>query len=153
DYEYRGTNSMKMSDINGNEYYDVTADVENYYKSTNIIRLGGEYRITPQFSVRAGYSWQSSPVKDEVANDKVNVYTAGTIPSYTLDNTLQHITAGIGYRSGGFYGDLAYVHRRRENTYHAFSPIVDNGNMLEASPSAEVINSNNQIVLSIGYKF
>lgn len=153
DYEYRGTNSMKMSDINGNEYYDVTADVENYYKATNIIRLGGEYRITPQFSVRAGYSWQSSPVKDEVANDKVNVYTAGTIPSYTLDNTIQHITAGIGYRSGGFYSDLAYVHRRRENTYHAFSPIVDNGNMLEASPSAEVINSNNQIVLSIGYKF
>ena len=153
DYEYRGTQTMKLSDVDGNEYTDVTSDVKRYYKGTNILRLGAEYRVTPQFSLRAGYSYESSPVKEEASSGREAVWTAGTIPSYTFDKTTQYITCGLGFRTGGFYADLAYVHKRRESSYHAFSPLIENGVILETSPTASLVDNNNQVVLSIGYKF
>lgn len=152
DYEYRGTN-MQVSDVDNNEYVAVTEDVKTYYKGTNIFRLGAEYRVTPQVSIRAGYSYESSPVKTEVANDGVMVWTAGTIPSYYFNKSTQYITAGLGYRFGGFYADLAYVHRHREATWHAFSPVIVDYAIDQDSPSAKVTSNNNQVVLSFGYKF
>ncbi len=152
DYEYRGTN-MQLSDVNNNEYDVVSEDIKTYYKGTNILRLGAEYRVTPQFSVRAGYCYESSPVKTEAANDGVMIWTAGTIPSYTFNKTTQYVTAGLGYRFGGFYADLAYVHRHRESTWHAFSPVIVDYAIDQDSPSAKVSSNNNQVVLSLGYKF
>ncbi len=153
DYEYRGNHTMQVSDTDGYVYEDVTADVKKYYKGTNILRLGLEYRVTPQFSLRAGYSYEWSPVTQEAANDGLNIWTAGTIPSYTFDNSTRYITAGLGYRFGGFYADLAYVNRHRESTWHAFSPIVIGDTIDQGSPSATLAQNNNQIVLSLGYKF
>jgi len=109
--------------------------------------------VTPQFSLRAGYSYESSPVKEEASSGREAVWTAGTIPSYTFDKTTQYITCGLGFRTGGFYADLAYVHKRRESSYHAFSPLIENGVILETSPTASLVDNNNQVVLSIGYKF
>ena len=68
DYEYRGSN-MQLSDVNNNEYVDVSDEIKTYYKGVNIFRVGAEYRVTPQLSLRAGYSYESSPVKQWVAND------------------------------------------------------------------------------------
>lgn len=151
DYEYRGTSSTHISDVQGEGY--INDDMKTYFKGTNILRLGAEYRITPQFSLRAGYSWESSPVKKEAANDGEVIWTAGTIPSYTFDKTTQYITAGLGYRYKGFYADLAYVHKNRESTYHAFSPVLEDTALLQGSPSAKVTDNNNQVILSLGYKF
>ncbi len=151
DYEYRGTSATHISDVQGEGY--INDDVKTYFKGTNILRLGAEYRITPQFSLRAGYSWESSPVKKEAANDGEVIWTAGTIPSYTFDKTTQYITAGLGYRYKGFYADLAYVHKNRESTYHAFSPVIEETALLQGSPSAKVTDNNNQVILSLGYKF
>lgn len=152
DYEYRGTN-MQISDVNNNEYPDVTDQVKTYYKGVNIVRVGAEYRVTPQISVRAGYSYESSPVKQWVANNGENIQFAGTLPSYSFNKSTQYITAGLGYRSGGFSIDLAYVNKHRESTWHAFSPIVAEGALIEGSPEATVKSNYNQVVLSLGYKF
>lgn len=153
DYEYRGNNTMQISDVDGYEYEDVTHDVKTYYKGTNILRVGAEYRVTPQFSLRAGYVYESSPVKQEVADDQVVVWTAGTVPYYNLDRTTRYITAGLGYRFGAFYADLAYVNKHRESTYHAFSPIIENGAVLQGSPSASIVSNDNHVVLTLGYRF
>ncbi|WP_295727850.1 hypothetical protein [uncultured Muribaculum sp.] len=152
DYEYRGTN-MQLSDINNNEYTDVADQVKTYYKGVNIFRVGGEYRVTPQLSLRAGYSYESSSVEKWVANDGENIQFAGTIPSYSFNKSTQYITAGLGYRIGGFAIDLAYVNKHRESTWHAFSPIVVEGTIDMASPQATVKSNYNQVVLSVGYKF
>lgn len=152
DYEYRG-NNMQVSDVDGYVYEDVKSDVKSYFKGTNILRLGAEYRVTPQFSLRAGYSYEWTGVTQEAANDGLNIWTAGTIPSYSFDNSTRYITAGLGYRFGGFYADLAYVNRHRESTWHAFSPIVVSETVVQGSPSAKVSDNRNQVVLSLGYKF
>ena len=92
-------------------------------------------------------------VKQQAANDGLNIWTAGTLPSYTFDNNTQYITAGLGYRVGGFYADLAYVNHHRESTWHAFSPIVVQETIDQGSPAAKVSDNRNQVVLSLGYKF
>ena len=152
DYEYRGTD-MRTSDINSNEYVDITDEVKTYYKGTNIFRIGAEYRVTPQLSLRAGYSYESSPVKSWVANDGENIMFSGTLPSYSFNKSTQYISAGLGYRIGGFAFDLAYVNKHRESTWHAFSPIVAESTIVQGSPQATVKSNYNQVVLSVGYKF
>ena len=152
DYEYRGAN-MQLSDVNNNEYVDVSDEIKTYYKGVNIFRVGAEYRVTPQLSLRAGYSYESSPVKQWVANDGENIQFAGTIPSYSFNKATQYITAGLGYRVGRFAIDLAYVNKHRESTWHAYSPIVAEGTIVMDSPQATVKSNYNQLVLSLGYKF
>lgn len=152
DYEYVDYGSMAFSDEKNN--YDIVNDeIDRYYKAMNIVRVGGEYRVTPQFSVRAGYSYQSSPVEDSAADGRETIYTAGTQPAYAFDNTTQYITCGLGYRYKGFYADMAYVHKNRESTYHPFSPTVDGSVVLDKSPSVKVKDNNNSLVFSVGYKF
>ncbi|MCM1092947.1 MAG: outer membrane protein transport protein [Lachnospiraceae bacterium] len=153
DYEYRGNNVMQASDVDGYTYEDVKSDVKTYYKGTHIFRLGGELRVTPQLSLRVGYSYETSPVKKQAENDGEFIWTSGTNPSYSFDRHTQYVTAGLGYRFSSFYVDLAYVNKQRETTYHAFTPLIENGSTLQGSPSASIKDNNNQVVLSFGYKF
>lgn len=153
DYEYRGNNVMQASDVDGYTYEDVKSDVKTYYKGTHIFRLGGELRVTPQLSLRVGYSYETSPVKKQAENGGEFIWTSGTNPSYSFDRHTQYVTAGLGYRFSSFYVDLAYVNKQRETTYHAFTPLIENGSTLQGSPSASIKDNNNQVVLSFGYKF
>lgn len=135
-------------------YGAINGDIENYYQSTNTIRLGAEYRVTPAFSLRAGYSYTTSPVKQSVRDDKEVIYTAGTRPSYRFDNHTYYITCGAGYRYQNFYVDLAYVYKNISSQYHAYTPDINlDVNQAIPSPQSKVNLNNSQIVLSAGFRF
>ena len=138
---------MSVGDSWG-KFEDVSADVHSYYKASNTLRIGAEYRLTPQWSLRAGYSIKSSPVQTDAYDNRDYIYTSGTNPSYTFDNTIQYITCGLGWRYKGFYADAAYVHKHRESRWSAFTNF--NG---VTPPEATITDNNNHIVLSVGYKF
>ena len=148
DYEYNAYNDMSVKSGYGYSNDAVNNDIKDYYQGQNIIRVGAEYRITPQFSVRAGYNYQASNVNQQTRDGAKYVYTSGTDPSYTFDNTTQYITGGLGFRTGGFYIDAAYVYKNRESQFQAFS----NFNEYDA-PSATITDNNNSLVMSVGYKF
>lgn len=163
DYQYEGFNNMSISTPTWyNDYGEVgdykansqlNNDIKNYFKGTNTIRLGVEYRITPQFSVRAGYNVSTSNVKDQAANGAASgnsfiVGTSGTDPSYLFDNTTYHITCGLGYKYKAWYIDAAYVYRHRQTTYHAYTNFDGN-----AAPTCELTNTNSSFVLSTGIRF
>ena len=100
DYEYTAYSKMKLSDDNGYEQtyaYD-NDDIRNYLKNTHTVRIGAEYRITPQLSARAGYSFTSSPVSDKWLENRAYVPTSGTLPSYSLGRTKNNYSVGLGYR-------------------------------------------------------
>ena len=68
DYEYRPYQNMAIRDADGNPFtYSgsstdfLKGDIESYYQSSNILRVGAEYRLTPAWSVRAGVNYESSP--------------------------------------------------------------------------------------------
>ncbi|MDE7343700.1 MAG: hypothetical protein K2N19_06765, partial [Muribaculaceae bacterium] len=128
----------------------INDNIKEYCKNQNTFRIGAEFRVTPQFSVRAGYSNISSPVKESAANGSTVIQTAGTMPEFRFDNSTNYYTAGLGFRTGGFYADLAYVHKQQSAGWHAFTT---DGAGSESSPSAHVNFSSNQVLLSLGYKF
>lgn len=113
-----------------------------------MLRLGAEYRVTPAFSVRAGYNCTMSNIKDEVRDGSAMVITSGTDPSFSFNKTTQNISVGLGYRYKAWYVDAAYVHTNREGTLHAYTDF--NGN---SAPRYTTKDYNNQIVLSMGFKF
>ena len=157
DYEYVANETMRVGDDRGNNYLDVTDNVKTYFKPTHIIRLGGEYRVNPSWSLRAGYSFKVKTNKSCVVEEGVdrydyNIATVGTNPTYQYDNSVQYITCGLGYRHKSFYTDLAYVHKMRESVYNAFSPINDQYGY-EPNVSADVKDHNNRISLTLGLRF
>ncbi len=148
DYEYSDNKSMRIYDDEGYEYLDATQEIKNYLKGSHTIRLGAEYRVSNSVSLRAGYSYQTTGTNDDVKNDRVDVEVAGTNPAYSYDTSNQHITCGLGYHSGGFYADLAYVNQLRKTNYHAFPGIEDLSTVM-----TEVKDNNNRIQATIGFRF
>lgn len=135
-----------FGDYETDEYLE--KDIKDYFQAANIFRVGAELRVAPWLSLRAGYSYESSNVKSEAYDGSIDVYSSGTDPSYTFNNNIQHITAGIGLRYQAFYLDMAYVHKKVDGRYYAFS----NYDTFVA-PQTKLENSNNRFVMSIGYKF
>ena len=152
DYEYVANQTMRIGDDRRNNYPDVTYNVKDYFKPTHIIRVGGEYRVNPNWSLRAGYSYQTTQVKEGVDKYDYNIATVGTNPTYQYDNSVHHITCGVGYHYKSFYTDLAYVHKIRNSVYNAFSPINDEYGY-EPNVSADVIDHNNRVSFTLGVRF
>ena len=150
DYEHNMYPKMRVS-YDGTEDMQVSGYIQQYYKSSDIIRIGAEFKVTPSWSLRAGYSYQTSPFTEDIRNDRLNVATAGTTLSYTLDDNIQYITAGTGYRYKAFYADFAFVHKNRSSEYYAFSPDLGSSGIMP--PKAKVKDSNNEIVFTLGLKF
>lgn len=179
DYEWNSTNGMRFGDAKDYGYYDPWYDwdypywsqaksgardwtpaqsdndiansaIKNIYKDTNTIRLGAEFRVVPSFSIRAGYSWSSSPIKSEVKNGEVYVPGTGLMSNYTLDNQTSYITCGLGYKNKGFYADLAYVYKHQESEYFPYSPDLYEP---QTAAKSKLTFNKSQIALSIGFKF
>lgn len=165
DYEWTGYNGMHYSDgnryddwdwnwytaaYNSDPYLNTNNSIKAYYKAMNTVRIGAEYRPIKQFSIRAGYAHSSSPVTKEARDSQEVIYTSGTRPQFTFDNSTDYITCGLGFRSGGFYMDAAYVYKHRSSEYHAFAQ--DPGSPIQ-SPKAKISTDNSQVVLTMGFKF
>ena len=140
-------------------YYYSNIDIADYYKSTNTFRVGVEIKPINALSIRAGYSHVSSPVRKEVKQNEYSVFTSPLAPSYRLDNQTNYLTCGIGFRYSHFYADLAYVYKHMSADYHAYTPwtpVKINGEDVYVptdAPQSKVSLTNNQIVLSLGYRF
>lgn len=156
DYEYDAYNNMAIATPT---YYNgfaqnfqqneaLNSDIKSYFQGTSTVRLGVEYRITPQLSVRAGYNMQTSNVKNEAKSGAIEVLTSGTDPSYSFDKNISSITCGLGYKYKQWYIDAAYVYRSRESTYHAYTDF--NGYV---APQSKLTDHNSQLVISTGFKF
>lgn len=137
-----------------NDAYGYTnQDIKIYTKSTNTVRLGAEFRVTNNFSVRAGYSHVSSPIKEKAADGGEIIYTSDLNPSYRFDKDTNYATCGLGYRGKHFYADLAYVYKNTKSTFHAFTPDPDHQYGGLESPKADLSFSNSQILLTLGVRF
>lgn len=136
-------------------YYETNQAIKTIYRNTNTLRIGAEFRVLPQLSLRAGYSYVSSPVNSRITDEPVE--TAGTIPNYRFDNTTNYVTCGLGYRFQKFYVDLAYVYKHMTSEYHAFSKFVPDQYTgyigVVPTQTSSLSLDNSQIVLSAGFKF
>lgn len=160
EYEYRPYQNMNLRSDYGDELTNYNQDIKTYYKAANILRFGAEYRILPQLSIRAGYVHESTPTGTAISNNAVTVYTSnpddtGTNPAYTLDNSTQYITCGLGYRYKNFSIDAAYVYKHRTSEYHSFTPndAFDTAGLTATPYQAKLTENYNNIVLTATLRF
>jgi len=154
DYERVAYDAMRVKRQTG--YYGlsfesddmVNSEIKNYYRGSNIIRVGAEYRVTPKLSVRAGYNYQTSGVKDVARDGGVEIVTAGTDLSYNFTNTTQNVSFGLGYRYKAWYIDAAYTWRHRTGSFHAYTDYAGN-----RAPQADLTENNHNVVISTGFRF
>lgn len=135
DYEYVDYSAAKLRK-GGNYNYaftDENAEIAEVYKSVGNIRVGGEYRLTNIFSLRAGYEFYPSPYNDKAFN----------VSQPNSDSDYSAISAGLGIKQGDLFIDLAYKHSigQEHNTLYA------------GSDFAKYEFSNNSLLLSVGFKF
>ena len=153
DYQLDSYNSMHISDRGSYMNYDFeNNEIKSNFKPQSTIRVGGELRVTPEFSLRAGYVYQTSGVEKQVYEGTTEVYLSGTNPAFTVDDKTQYVTLGAGYRYKAFYADLAYVNKQRTSSYHAFTGYTDANNFIQA-PRFDLKSTDNNIVVTLGVKF
>ncbi|MBR6284691.1 MAG: outer membrane protein transport protein [Muribaculaceae bacterium] len=157
DYEYVSNTNILLLDDHNNEFAGAKQEAKDFLAGSHIMRVGGELRLTPNWSLRAGYSYQTSNASQDVRdyggahNPDGSIYpvqVGGNSTAYAYDRKVQHITAGFGYRYKNVYFDMAYVHKYRQSNYEAF-PIDNDGNNV----LWDVKEHNNRVTATLGFRF
>ncbi len=152
DYEYSDYSKMNLKNDNGFEYPD-NDYIKEDFKGASTLKSGIEYRVNPQFSIRAGYCWAQSPVEKDFKNGKREAMLAlnSTMPHLTLEGDANTFSYGLGYKfTPDFYIDLAFSFKAQTDNLYAFSNIPEAG--IESIPS-KFKNNTYKGLLTLGYKF
>ena len=128
DYERVDYTNAKLS-AGDYDFFDENSVIQDIYKATNNVRVGGEVRIGSAY-LRGGYARNQSPYISTEPNTNAN---------------LNVLSAGLGMRSRSFFVDFGYSFSNIEEVYYMYIPQMVNG-------SKNKSNGNNMIV-TVGYKF
>jgi long-chain fatty acid transport protein len=118
---------------------NITVD-EKQWRDTWCLRIGGQYKLSERWKLRAGYLYDQNPVKEERFETRVP------------DSDRQGITIGAGYTGGNITVDVAYL-------YLQFNKRTINNSLMDdatATPTAlnGTYKSKAQLAgITIGYKF
>jgi long-subunit fatty acid transport protein len=163
DYELTDYKTMRLGNHNGDNFsFDTDNSIINKdFTVAHTVKLGAEIKPVSRIAIRAGYVWQSNPMKANLTDESLHteVYTAGTVPHYTtVMQPTTYYTAGAGYRfTPNFYMDLACIYRVQKEKLYPFSPVgrADQGlgiSAIEPSPF-NLTARTARIALTFGYKF
>jgi len=132
EYEFLDFGSAKFKEnrvIRGYDYAFENEEIQLYLSATHNVRAGFEYRLKP-VTVRAGYSFQQSPVKKAFSG---------------VNRDIHLISLGLGTRYKHWLFDVAYQYNFQESQYFQY----DNGLNLPATFNL----SQHSISLSAGLRF
>lgn len=132
DVEHVDYSSMKFRNGgDGDSFTDLNTSIENTYKSVTNIRAGGEYKIG-DFSIRGGYAYYPSPYKSGQLNKNAKT---------------TQISGGLGYRSGGFSIDMAYLYTMRDEKYLFYDDPYNNLNPVKTE------TTDGKFLVTFGFRF
>ena len=113
-------------------------------KGMHTVRVGMETRITPSFSIRAGYNYSTSAFKG-TAYKALEYNDMRTDTEYTNSFGRHTATVGFGYGGKVFYADLAYKFDTYKSDFYAFSS--------DALKATKVTDDRHQLLLTVGLHF
>ena len=137
-------------DQNGDSqsFVDENQGMSQMLSDVSTIKIGGEYKLTDNFSLRAGYAY-STNATDPSAAKLVRYNTVRTDTEFYRNNNTNYFSAGFGYREASWYIDCAYMNKILDESFYPY-----NSNKLAyAVNPAKVITSTNNIVVTLGLKF
>lgn len=173
DYELTDYHVMRFSELHedamGYDYFYEMNECNRLFAGlSHALRVGAEVRVSPEFSVRGGYTLLTTPechYGNVTANDFLNNYDdyrSGRLSlgdkEYYQDMT-SSVALGMGYSSpGSFFADLAV--RRTFYPEQSFAPYYDYENFNAEGvqtnyASPRIFNSRNvwDVVLTLGFRF
>lgn len=144
EYEYENYSSAKLEYDDGMEMIDRTKDIKDGLKGVHTLRLGMETRVTPEFSVRAGYNYTTAAFEKSTFK---YLYWNDVRTDTDFNNSKERntFTFGLGYRSSIIYADLAYKYDMYKSNFYAFDD-----SRLQAT---KVDNLRHQLLFTIGARF
>ena len=149
EYEYKDYSSIQFRDDAGYaDSFDYENSTTDMLKGVSTIRLGAEYKVIPQFALRAGYNYQSSIFKDDAFKD-LPLNSIQTDTDFANSESLSNYTLGIGYRGSMFYADLAYKYTTYDAKFYPFDTF-DGTTLAQAT---KVTNTRSQVLLTLGVRF
>lgn len=142
---------------------------EQTLKGVSTIKLGVEYKPTPEVAFRLGYNYVSPMYNTDGFKDAyldsygTNVASA---TDYTNWKATNRFTLGLGYSYGKFFADLAYQYATQSGDFYPFMNAYvddcmgydDKGKLIvdpidNYATKTEVENSRHQFLLTLGYRF
>lgn len=138
------------------DYEDINSVIKDFNKVQMTFKGGAEYRVTDNFSVRAGYIYQSSPYKEDLYNnpgmsrgwkngyygdDNTMLFDSSTKPNYSILGPQQYYSLGIGWSGSWWNIDLSFVDRRISEKIAAYPTTdaiysIDGGGIVEITYGA-----------------
>lgn len=125
DYEFLDYSMAKFN----SDFFNLSSGnkaIKSNYQSTSNLKIGSEFRIHPQISLRAGYAKYGSPF-----NKNLN------------DASKEYLTMGFGLQVDQYFFDFALVKSTSQEDLY----IYDGAN------SATIKSEKKQILISAGFKF
>jgi long-subunit fatty acid transport protein len=156
DYELTNFGNMALFDFyTSQENRPVNDEIKANMDQTATLRIGGEYKLTPQLALRAGWSYTQSAVSGVLGKGFTGgeAVIAGTIPHFTIDKGTTAYSLGAGYRfSSNFYSDIACVLSSYKEEAYAFPDLLILDNTDHSIP-APLNTQRLRVALTLGYKF
>lgn len=144
EYEYQDYSSIRLYYPEGDEMTYENSQVKGMLKGVSTFRLGAEYKVVPEFALRAGYNYSSAAYKDG-AYKNLPLNSIMTDTDYANAKSKSNYTLGIGYRGSLFYADLAYQYSAYKSDFYAFDD--------EYLDKTEVTNTRSQVIFTLGMRF
>ena len=100
DYEMTDYSAMKFMSKEGswdNTFDDLNNEIRDCMGVSHMVRVGAEFKPVPEFAVRAGYNFTTTPEYTYNGNEKTK-----------LNDRINSFSVGLGYSSNGsFFADIA----------------------------------------------
>ncbi len=186
DYDYATLGHLRLSDAPtydsfGNNVGDDAGfkedndQLKTNYQGVHTVRVGAEVLLTSRLSLRGGYRYSSSPIKNaglKGMNATTEVYVPGPTVQYSLPDAVNSFSTGFGWRiSPSVTLDLAYIYTQQKGRTFAFPYVKDYGTFLNPlsntteavtprTPEArdglqaiEETNTRHQAVATVSFRF
>lgn len=170
-YEYSDYKNLDNRVID-NDYYDYYYDgyfesshsdhamkrnTRDAMKGVHTLKVGMEAKVSPHFSVRAGYNYVSPKYNVNGYRDQ-SIESQGTYFASTTDYTnwkaTNRVTFGLGMNKGSFYADLAYCYSQTDGEYCPFMGYDEGASEYTCVPDiANVSDKRHKVQLTMGFRF
>ncbi len=114
-----------------------TVTQQKQWKDVWNVRIGGQYKLSEQWKLRAGYVYDQNPVRENWFETRVP------------DSDRQGITVGTGYSNGSISVDVAYMYLHFNNRTITDSLADGSTNVLNGTYKSDA----HLLGVTVGYKF
>jgi opacity protein-like surface antigen len=152
DYGIASYTGMKLRDDNGrsNTFSAENQNIKNNLQDAYTLRVGAEYKVSDEVSLRCGYANVSSSTKDN-ASKSIPLNSTRTDVEYFLDGKTNYYTAGIGYHENNWFLDFVFMKEVSDQDYYPYSS--DPNNSLTQVNPASITTTTNNFLVTVGLKY